>query len=114
MIDKKILEEMIVKLFESASEEEDRIIPYSRESIRRCFFERKDLLDELDDYTISDEKEINILYQLFHHIILLEVQKITWQMDREGILETGVDEKGEIVYSLTDKGKDLFKDQPFP
>jgi len=114
MIDKEILEQMLVTLFETASVEEDRIIPHSPESIRRAFFERKDLLEELEDDQITDDQEIDILYKLFHHVILLEVQKVTWQMDQEGLLESGVNSKGEICYSVTEKGKSILKDDyPF-
>ena len=107
MQDKNIIQQMLIALFEGAELDEGRPIPHSIESIQECLEDKKDILHKFESPYLTKEEEIDLMYELFQHTILIEVQKITWDLDKKGLLESGVNEKGEISYSLTKKGLGL-------
>jgi hypothetical protein len=60
----------------------------------------------------NEEDEISIFYDIFHAVILKEIHKITWELDKKGYVDLLVDENGEITVRPTEKGIQELKNYP--
>jgi hypothetical protein len=108
MLTKQELSSILLLLFQSAELDEGKIIPHSLESINEIIEEQYDSLKPRL-INMSSENEVDLYYELFEAVILKELYKITWELDKQGLVETTVNKNGDICFKTTAKGIDVIK-----
>ena len=87
--------------FKEARNEMGHPVPYSEQGI-------KDTLDRVGWEYIKEhwfnameedgDKSIEVIFEFHHQVVLEEVNTIALELEKEGILESGIDENGEVTF----------------
>jgi len=81
----------------------------SEEAMIRWFIEKGILIPVGEKGVLIDEEKANAfdpnLGKVLHAMILAETDTALNQLEQEGLIYSSVDENGELIYFLTDAGK---------
>lgn len=93
----------VLEFFETAKNEMGHPVPYTKEGVVETLNQQgweyiKEHWINASEDPEEDNPSIMILYEFSQKVVESEVLKVAIELEKEGVFESGIDEKGEVTF----------------